>query len=440
MKNDLEKHQKLPDTSADTSNDPLAVTPLAGNRQLKRGERNVYTSYLEEAFERITQEVPEDTLLFLNEKKLRERAKMLKRQFMKPEEGGSVAYAVKANSYERILKILGEEGINTFDCASIYEIAAVLHANPDSQILYNHPIKKEKDIRWAIKLGVTHFTVQTLEEVQKILENSSGNSPEKIEMAVRLDTPNPHAGINLSEKYGASDANTRKIMKEIKSSGSQLGISIHTGSQNTDPEVFCRGIKKMIKIAIEEGGVRSLNIGGGLPANILEHDRFNVEEYMTMITDTIRASIRGAFQEPPKIYMEPGRAMVAESVDLLIPILSVEERHGERVVYMDDGVFTSFSDAIIHDWKYDFRAWKPGRVKHSGKKIPFRIFGRTCDSGDSLGMIHLPEDIQSGDYLHVPTAGAYTDSQSTQFNGFLPPEYISYNTLKISNDRKSVQS
>lgn len=421
MKKDVETIPK-----EDTGTDALSVTPLLGNRQL-RGPKNFYTLHLDEAFERATREMPEETLMFLNEKRLRERARFLKNQFIERDKGGHVAYAVKANAHQRILRLLSEEGIDAFDCASPDEITAVLSVNPEAQILYNHPIKKEKDIRWAIDMGVHHFTAQTIEEVKKILKNSRHIKPRGLEIAARLDTPpNPHAGIDLSEKFGAPEDRVRQMIREIKNCGARSGISIHTGSQNTDPEIFCRGIKKMMQIAYEEGGVNTINIGGGLPANILETDRFHLEEFMAVITATIRSSIDGILKKNQKIFMEPGRAMVAESIDLLIPILSVEERNGERVLYMDDGVFTSFSDAVIHGWKYDFRTWKKGGEKHSGKKIPFRVFGRTCDSGDNLGHIELPEDIQTGDYLHIPTAGAYTDSQATKFNGFHAPEYVSY--------------
>lgn len=421
MKKDLEAASQK-----DVNPDILAVTPLLGNRQLK-GAKNFYTLHLPEAFERATREMPEETLLFLNEKHLRERARFLKSQFIEKENGGQMAYAVKANSHQRILRLLSEEGIDAFDCASPDEITAVLSVNPEAQILYNHPIKKEKDIRWAVDMGVRHFTAQTITEVRKILRNSRQVKTHSLEIAARLDTPpNPHAGIDLSEKFGASEGKVRQMIREVKSSGAKSGISIHTGSQNSDPEIFCRGIQKMMQVAYEESGVHSINIGGGLPANILKTDRFKLEEFMTVITATIRSSIDGVLKKNQKIFMEPGRAMVAESIDLLIPILSVEERNGEKVLYMDDGVFTSFSDAIIHGWKYEFRTWKKGGEKHSRKKIPFRVFGRTCDSGDNLGYIDLPEDIQTGDYLHIPTAGAYTDSQATKFNGFHPPEYVSY--------------
>jgi len=416
------EHQEIQEES-----EVSGLTPLLGHRNFQ-GDLEVFTSNKQEAFKRITDEYPEESFFFLNEKKLKTRARLLRENFLPPAEGGRVAYAVKANPRRKILKLLGQAKITSFDCASDEEIDTVLNGNPHAEILYNHPVKRNLDIRFALKRGVRHFTVQTIREVVKILENSDHIDFEDLEIAVRLDTPNPDAEINLSEKFGAEEETAQEIIKLIKLHGSNPGISIHTGSQNTNPESFSRGIKQMLALAEKEGGIRSINIGGGLPANIHTTDDFNPEVYLNVINTSIRESLKRSLERSPKIYMEPGRAMVAECIDLLIPILSVEMRRGEKVLYIYDGIFTSFSDAIIHGWKYPFQFWRKNQKDFSGKTISFgQMFGRTCDSGDKLGYIEGPEDLQEGDYIHIPRAGAYMDSQASHFNGFGTHRYVSYN-------------
>lgn len=405
------------------------MTPFSGSRSLAHAKRDaLYTIRREEAFRRGVQEYPEEALMFLNDRILRKRIRLLRRHFLSPEENAIVAYAVKANPQQKILETLHEEGISAFDCASMAEIAKVQEVSPRATILFNHPIKKNRDIRTAAtEMGVRHFTVQSIREVIKIAENLDPVSPNDVEIAVRLDTPNPHAGINLSEKFGASAEEVPMILQEIQHLGAHPGISIHTGSQNTDPQVFAAGIKSMLDIARAAGGVKTINVGGGLPANIHEGDRYDLQHFLDTITTSIRSSLAGVLRPHAKMIIEPGRAMVAESMDLLIPVLSVEMRNGEPVIYIDDGVFTSFSDLVVHDWKYAFRAWRKDNKPLSEKTRRFRVFGRTCDSGDCLGEIELPEDLREDDYLHVPAAGAYTDCQASQFNGFAPPRYLSYN-------------
>lgn len=409
--------------------DPQALTPFMGVRNFSTKDLELFTPHLDEAFQRVTDELPEEGFYFLNIQNLQKRVQLLQKMFLSEAEGRRIAYAVKANPQRKILEILHQAGVNSFDCASMGEIEEVLSTVDEKkvEVLFNHPIKKERDIRNAVRMGVRHFTVQTRREIEKVLLNCESIRPDELEIVVRLDTPTQHDGINLSEKFGASTEDVRSMIRMIKALGANPGLSIHTGSQNTDPGIFVEGISKMMDMAREVGGVSTINIGGGLPANIHQHDRFDLEHYLGAISNAIRASIEGVFSGLPNIIIEPGRGMVAEAADALIPILSVEERRGEKVMYIDDGIFTSFSDLIIHRWKYPFRGWKKNGAPLSDSRIPYRVFGRTCDSGDALGIIDLPEDLQEGDYLHIPTAGAYLSSQSSEFNGFKPHRYAYYN-------------
>jgi|GEM_PF-2702689 len=386
---------------------------------------------LDEVVNDITAIHPEDTFCFLNVKKLSERAAELRDHFLPNNSLGVVAYAVKANAKDKILRVLGSEGIDHYDCASANEIAQVKSCQPNAEILYNHPIKTPADIAEAASMGVAHFTVQSQREIDKLSKVAQPYMTDrKMEVAVRLSTPNDNAAINLSTKFGASEPDLRAMIRYIRDVvGALPGISIHTGSQNQDPEVYTTAIKKISLIGAEEGGMNTMNVGGGIPVNYHDKDQFDLRTYLDIINRAIveygRHTMRG---DNPKILLEVGRSMVAECIDLVIPVLAVEDRNRGRCAYINDGVYTSFSDFAVHEWPYNF-LWrgKDGR-KLSDKMVPFEVFGRTCDSGDSLGQIVLPEDLGEGDYLWVKNAGAYMDAQGGRFNGFDLPKYVAYNT------------
>ena len=121
---------------------------------------------------------PEEALYLFNERALADRLKLFQKHFIPEKHEREIAYAVKANPRKRVLKILGtpggnQEGISHFDCASIGEIERVLETHPNATILYNHPIKRRKDIQNASFYGVNHYTAQTKGEIDKILENTS---------------------------------------------------------------------------------------------------------------------------------------------------------------------------------------------------------------------------------------------------------------------------
>lgn len=372
---------------------------------------------------------PEQTFCFMDQSKLASRVSLIQQHFLPYHSQRRIAYAVKANPHHEVLKTLSLAGLKAFDCASLNEIKRIRAVDSRAEIFYNHPIKKKKDIREASRMGVKHFTGQTQREVEKILNNIE-TPQEDNEIALRMLTHNPSAAINLSEKFGALPEVVIEIAEWLRSVAKcKIGISIHTGSQNTDPNQFVQGIEQMMDIAQKIGGISTLNIGGGLPANYHEDDQYDVAEFLDTISSAIIKDLEQVLKQDGKVIIEPGRGIVAESMDLLIPVLSAETRGEKRVIYVDDGIFSSFSDAAIHRWKYPMNPYSTNEHKSWKRPSPAQVFGRTCDSGDSLGTLPMPLNLEEGDYLHIPAAGAYMTSQSTSFNGFQPPEYVLYNPL-----------
>lgn len=387
---------------------------------------------------------PEEALYLFNERALADRLKLFQKHFIPEKHEREIAYAVKANPRKRVLKILGtpggnQEGISHFDCASIGEIERVLETHPNATILYNHPIKRRKDIQNASFYGVNHYTAQTKGEIDKILENTSLLDPRTLEIAIRMKTPNSEAGANLSEKFGADPKLVPDLIKYIREkSEAKVGLSIHTGSQNPDPHSYQRGIQQMLAIAKAHKGVHTINIGGGLPANYLGYPEVEVISLLGSISDTIRDHIDGALsgEKGNKIIIEPGRAMVAETTDLFFPVVATEK--DEQRIYTHEGRYMSFLSARMHGYQLHLNALREDPQvdrPFSDEKTEFEVYGMTCDSADSLGKVDLPTDIKEGDLLHSPTAGAYTDASATGFNGFNKPKWMSYNPLSEKREQ-----
>jgi ornithine decarboxylase len=54
--------------------------------------------------------------------------------------------------------------------------------------------------------------------------------------------------------------------------------------------------------------------------------------------------------------------------------------------------------------------------------LPFTITGPSCDSSDTMFHgVALPAGIDVGDVVYIGSAGAYTLSYASAFNGFPPP-------------------
>lgn len=378
---------------------------------------------------------PDQGFYFLNEGRLRKRVQFLREQFLPDTDISRIAYAIKANPKKEILKILNNAGINDFDCASPEEIAHVLQIVPNAKILYNNPTRLPKQIRDATKMGVRHFTVQTQKGIEKIINSATPYDSEKsLEIAVRMKTHNNEAEINLSSKFGTISKRVKELVQFlINETNSTPGIAVHTGSQNKSPEMFIEAIKAVGAIVSEINELVIINLGGGFPVNYDERDNFNLSNYFNAINKTVKKILHKVLvNQNGQLIIEPGRSMVADSLDLVIPIVELVEHDITDVnpgIFINDGIFTSFSDSAIHGWRYVFHPFSLQGKSFSDEQTDFTIFGRTCDSGDVIRhKVLLPANIDEGDYLWIKNAGAYLDSQATNFNGFKPHPYVFYNS------------
>lgn len=387
---------------------------------------------IEEAMNEVLRSGTDDSFCFLNEGLIRERLGIFQDHFMSDDPDRRIIYAMKANPHPRIMTILSEEGIDGFDCASAGEIDQALDIGgigPEN-LFFNNPVKRGSEIHSAYSRGVRYFTAQSRSGVEKVLAHSRLFGADNMEVATRLETLNPDAKINLSEKYGCAPKEGLHLLQRVKDAGVRAGLAMNTGSQNSSPKSFVMGIEMLAEVAKRAGGVTSLNVGGGIPVNYFPTDVYDAREYLREITRAVqrtRDSFFGGNRDKSKIIIEPGRSLVAQAVDLAIPVLEVDRHRSLKRAFINDGVFTSFSDSPIHGWKYAFEVFTKDGRKLSDALENFTVYGRTCDSGDVLGEYSFPSDLQEGDFIWVKNAGAYMDSQGSRFNGFSAPRYISYN-------------
>lgn len=387
---------------------------------------------LKKVMQDVFEKYPEESFYFLNEGTLRRTAHIFQEFFLPQDDRRRIAYAVKANPHLEVLRILSEAGINSFDCASLGEIKKVKSITPESEIFFNNPHKKSSEINNSLDNDVIHFTADILDEVKKILSLSNKKSITP-EIAIRLKTLNKNgAVINLSDKFGATKGLAREMFSYLKQENNKECVSMNIGSQVTDLDSYKNNIFQLFEfIKSMRMKILSLNVGGGVPvllSSSVQENELLLKKYLTEITRNVEKGINDVLMEDEnsKIIIEPGRSMVASSIDLGVSILN-NHAPRDKILTIDDGIFTSFGDSVIHSWEYKMHG-----IDNTGKRIlgdtdEYCLHGRTCDSGDIISRQKLVNGLTSNDYLHIPNAGAYLSSQATNFNGYEPHSYVLYN-------------
>jgi ornithine decarboxylase len=165
-----------------------------------------------------------------------------------------------------------------------------------------------------------------------------------------------------------------------------------------------------------------LDVGGGFPAPYLGVNLPPLEEFMQEVEEGVKAL---NLRRDCVLMCEPGRALVAEAMSVLV---QVQLRKDHRL-YINDGVYGSFSEMVTGNIRLPARAWRLAG-ECGGSSEPFVLNGPTCDSLDVLpGEFHLPSDIREGDWIEIDRIGAYSNAVATRFNGFHPE------TLVVVNDQ-----
>jgi ornithine decarboxylase len=123
------------------------------------------------------------------------------------------------------------------------------------------------------------------------------------------------------------------------------------------------------------------------------------------------------------VAAEPGRHLVAETAVLVSTVLGRELRAGEEWLYLDVGAYNGLMETqqAVGQWRYPL--WSSRSDHAICRQIPFTVTGPTCDPADTMFYgTSLPETLGEGDRIYVASAGAYTLSYASSFNGFPPPQ------------------
>ena len=152
--------------------------------------------------------------------------------------GTAMHYAVKANPDPTLLAALARAGCR-FDVASPAEItAAILAGARAEELVYSNPVKRREDVRFAARLGVDLFVVDSPAEVEKVAEAAPGAG-----VLCRLVTSGEGSDWPLSRKYGCSTAEAVTVLCHAAALGLRVdGVSFHVGSQQRDPEMWAAPI------------------------------------------------------------------------------------------------------------------------------------------------------------------------------------------------------
>ncbi len=347
-------------------------------------------------------------------------------------------YACKCNSNLEVLRIVQEEGFD-FDASSVGEIILGLLADfRPEQITFTNLYKSKQDMIFALGVGVSAITIDSLEELDTAI--LAGNEMNKAVPIMLRVNPMITEGKYTTKKqqYGIPFPYAKKALLKIRDNPiiRLKGFHFH-GSYSYNPKSYFLAAKKLIDLAIfaKQNGmlIEMLDFGGGFPVEAPTTYRpgkfFTSRELGDKFCPFLKELCEKKELPLPTLVFEPGKYIVANSGIGIIEVVSNKKLDKKEIVVTNGSCYSMFPDVLISHCDYEIL---PGTQMRTKSTYKYDIAGCTCDNIDVIATCQKMPKLEKGKLLVVMDCGAYSFSLGSNFNNLkLPP------IIKIDKDGKT---
>ncbi len=363
-------------------------------------------------------------------------------------DGSMPFYASKALSFYEIYKIMQAQSMG-IDIVSPGELYTAREAGFDlKNAIFHGNNKTDEDIRFGIECGVGFFAVDNIDELYS-LNRIAGEVGIRQNILLRI-TPgiDPHTLKAIST--GSIDS---KFGSPIETGGAEritslalhldnvclCGFHCHIGSQIFETESFEEAANVMIKFISsirDKYGFEAkiLNLGGGIGVRYISSQSDpDIDTYIGSLARTVTSLCEKYDVKQPKIFMEPGRSIVAASGVTLYTVGSYKEIEGFKNYISIDGGMPDNPRYALYSSQYTVLCANKASTRPVNRCT---IGGRCCESGDLIAEDVLMQPVKRGDKIAVLVTGAYNYSMASNYNRIPRPPIV---IIKDGVDRLSVR-
>ena len=353
----------------------------------------------------------------------------------------TIHYAVKANPHSTILQTMAAQGIGA-DVASMGELKAALNNKiQPSEIEFSGPGKAETELRYAIQQNIGSINVESLAEIEKIIEISKEtNNKPNVGIRINPDLGQFKSGLKMAgeTQFGIPEEQVDYVIKLLLSHSDLItftGIHVHTSSQILDGSTLVNIIHHVMDIALTLENrhhivMQKINFGGGWGITYFENQT-------GLDMDLIASELNLLFQNPKyktipertQLIIEPGRFLVGESGIYVTKVLYRKSIRGKEFAIVDGGMHHNYllaggmGQVIRRNFEMDVLSpLKPTPIKNR----TYQIAGKLCTPQDILAFNFKNHyEINVGDYIIFYNCGAYGPTASpVNFLSHPPPQEI----------------
>jgi len=363
-------------------------------------------------------------LYLFDERTIRDRCNELKSAVTY--EHCKVRYACKALTLQAILRIVLDEGL-WIDASSVNEVHRALRAgfNP-SEIYYTG----EGATRDVYRFLVHHDVLINCTSIDQI--KLLGSVKPSHYCSIRVNPGEGHGATDKTNTGGPCSKHGIYFdqLDEAKAVAGAFGIKIigvhsHIGSES-DLSHWLRIKDKTLNIARDFADLQFVNLGGGLPVVYHPDDKaMPLREWGAALSSSMEEFSR-ELNRDIRLYIEPGRYVVAESGILIAEVQAVKSTPEYNFVIVNTGLNHNIRPSFYGS--YHSMRFIPHDQRPPEAEKEYVVAGYLCESGDvftvnsdhTLAPRNFPT-IRVGDLMVMSHVGAYSHSMKSEYNSMNLP-------------------
>lgn len=315
-------------------------------------------------------------------------------------------------------------------------LAARREGFPPERILVNGPAKHHWLPRHPVRgLFVNFDSATEAQALQSLAKKLNWNVGVRCLTDEEVDPEDSQ----YPTQFGLEPTAAVALLRKLKRSGVRLEtIHLHLRTNVASADIYERALNQLAEICREANFQPKFVDGGGgfPPPNTLSRDghRFDAKFSLNDLSGVYRRTLKH-FPGAEELWLENGRFVSARSGALVLKILDVKERRGQRQLICDGG---RTMNALVSNWEAHEIISLPER---RGPKSLTTVCGPTCMAFDQLACRSLPRSLRAGDHLLWLDAGAYHLPWETRFShGYANVVWHDGKDLKLVRQRESFES
>jgi len=352
-----------------------------------------------------------------------------------------VAYAMKANSNQAVLKVIAGEGAGA-DVVSGGELERAVAAGiPASKIVFSGVGKTVAEMRRGLELSIKCFNLESEPELERLSEIAASMgkvAPVSVRINPDVDA-GTHAKISTGKKenkFGIPFVRAREVYARIAAlpGVEAVGIDMHIGSQITDMRPFDNAYALLAELVRDLRGqghrIRHVDVGGGL--GIPYHQDQDAPPLPKEYAEIVKRHLGKLDAE---IVLEPGRLIVGNAGILVTRVEYVKE--GDKTFVIVDAAMNDLIRPTLYEAHHDVQPVRQSNLS----PITADVVGPVCETGDYLALGRRMPGVKEGDLLSVMTAGAYGAVMASTYNSrpLIPEVLVDGDKWHVIRPRKSIE-